>query len=69
MNRIKLEATAERQLPESALLRVGLYEAYGLYEEALAQTDILARLNPDNPLVEAILKSLHTRLEGEGDTA
>src|SRR5579871_1152917 len=50
--------THERDFETSALARIGIYEAYGLYEEALSEAQVLAQLNPGNSLVQALLEQL-----------
>jgi|SRR5579871_859274 len=49
----------------SALVRASIYEAYGLFEEALVQVEHVARLNPGSPSVEAMLRKLNAQLGRE----
>ncbi|MCW3098110.1 MAG: hypothetical protein JWL77_3728 [Chthonomonadaceae bacterium] len=60
---IRQQVTAlERELANSPLALIGLYETYGLYEEALQQIDRLIELNADDLVVRAIRSNLAERL-------
>ena len=49
---------AEQKVKGSALALASLYTRYGLYEEALAQLNDLAKMNPKNPFVQGLLHTL-----------
>jgi len=49
---------AEHDYKSSALVLAGVYAKNGLYEDAVAQVERLAALNPDSPSVQAILRKL-----------
>jgi len=51
-------AALERKVENSPLARIGLYEAYGLYEEALQQAEALLQLNAEDETARRI----HQRL-------
>jgi hypothetical protein len=57
--------TAERSYKNSALVLASVYEAHGLYEEALAQVERLAKMNPTNPKTREMLDSLRHQLGKE----
>ncbi|MBI1926989.1 DUF928 domain-containing protein [Candidatus Poribacteria bacterium] len=57
--------TAERNYPTSALVLASVYEAHGLYEEALAQLERLANMNPTNPFAQVMLQNLRRQLGKE----
>jgi hypothetical protein len=48
----------ERKVENSPLARIGLYEAYGLYEEALQQVEALLQLNAEDETARRIHKQL-----------
>lgn len=48
----------EQKIDSSPLARIGLYEAYGLYEEALQQTETLLQLNTEDETA----RKIHTQL-------
>jgi hypothetical protein len=48
----------ERHTDEASLDRIGLYEAFGLFEEALQQVEALALLRPDDSTLSAIRTGL-----------
>jgi anti-sigma factor ChrR (cupin superfamily) len=52
---------AERAAASSALALAGLYERYGLYEEALAQLQAFATASPDSPETKQLLERLRTQ--------
>jgi hypothetical protein len=43
----------------------GLYEAHGLYEEALAQIERVAEMDPTSPFAQARMQSMHHQLGKE----
>jgi len=52
-------AALERQVEKnSPLARIGLYEAYGLYEEALQQAEALLQLNAEDETARRIHQQL-----------
>jgi hypothetical protein len=55
----------ERNYPTSALVRASVYEAYGLYEEALAQVERLVEMNLDNSSAQMMLHNLRRQLGRE----
>ena len=56
---------AEQRYRRSALARASVYEAYGLYEEALSQIERLVRMNPTSPRAQAMLDQLRHKLSRE----
>lgn len=54
-------AEAERLYPNSALVRASVYEAHGLYDEALAQIERLKKSNPKNLRIQQMLDRLNNR--------
>ncbi|HKX26062.1 MAG TPA: hypothetical protein VJ302_00080 [Blastocatellia bacterium] len=56
---------AERRYRGSALVRAGVYERYGLYEEALSRVERLARMNPNNSRARDMLARMRRRLGRE----
>jgi hypothetical protein len=57
--------SAERKYKGSALVLASMYEAYGLYEEALSQVERLHQMNPTSLIVEGKLHKLRQRLGKE----
>jgi hypothetical protein len=55
-------AAAERRYRRSALVRASVYEAYGLYEEALSQVERLAKMNPTSQRARTMLDKLRHEL-------
>jgi hypothetical protein len=49
----------------SALVLVSVYEAHGLYEDALAQVERLAKKNPTSPFVRAMQDNLRRQMGRE----
>lgn len=56
---------AEQKVKGSALALASLYTRYGLYEEALAQLNDLAQMNPTSPLVQGLLHTLRRQVGKE----
>jgi hypothetical protein len=56
---------AERQYKTSALALASVYEAHGLFEDALAQLERLTALNPTSPFAQAMLQNLRRQLGRE----
>lgn len=57
----------ETGLRESALALGYVYAIHGLREEALGQLERIERLNPDNPRVDEMVRSVKETLFGGGD--
>jgi tetratricopeptide (TPR) repeat protein len=56
---------AEQRYGRSALVRASVYEACGLYEEALSQIERLAKINPASSRAQTMLDQLRHQLGKE----
>src|SRR5262249_22864651 len=59
---VRKVAATERRYGKSALARISVYEAHGLYEEALSQVERLAKMNPTGSRIQATLDRLRRQL-------
>jgi hypothetical protein len=62
---LRMVVAAEQRYGRSALVRASVYEACGLYEEALSQIERLAKINPASSRAQTMLDQLRHQLGKE----